>query len=80
MKSREIREQEIQSNFDSFFILTDGERTPSDFKQYNRSIYNVLCKLYKNEDNKINRDYILQKFVPEDKTKEFQRTNIYNKQ
>ncbi len=80
MKSKVVVEKEIQNSFDNFFILSKGERRPSDFKSYNRSIYNVLCKSYKNLDDKIDWDYILQRFVPEDKIKEFQRTNIYNKQ
>ena len=55
-------------------------RRPSDFKQYKRSIYNILCSDYKNEDNKIDREEILVKFISQENQKNFTRTNIYNKQ
>jgi len=79
MKSKKEKEIKIQNSFNDFFVLTKSKRRPTDFKSYNKSIYNVLCTLYKNEDNKINRDHILQKFVPEDRAKDFKHTNIYNK-
>ncbi len=73
------KEERIQKSFDSFFSEFENiSRRSSDFKQYNRSIYNILCTSYKNTDNKIDWKYIIKTFVQEDKRNNFQHTNIYN--
>lgn len=80
MEKQHKREEKIKESFEAFF--TDFERETwrsSDFKKYQQSIYNVLCANYKNDDNKINREYILEHFVPKEKKNGFKHTNVYDK-
>lgn len=78
---KESKEKKIKTGFDIFFSdFKEKTWRPSDFKQYQRSIYKTLCSSYKNTENKIDREYIVNKFVPEEKKIAFKRTNIYNKE
>jgi hypothetical protein len=75
------KKEKIQKNFDCFFEHWEEDtRRPTDFKNFKRSIYNILCHDYKNhESKKIDRDYILNTFISEKNKENFDHTNIYNK-
>ena len=81
MRKRRNKEEKIQTGFDTFFADFKGNTwRPSDFKHYQRSIYNILCSSYKNTENKINREYIVENFVPEEKRIKFKHTNVYSRE
>lgn len=75
------KEEKMQKKFDAFFSNHKEEtRKPYDIKKHRRSIYNTLCTMYKNSENKIDRDQILEKFVSEEQKNNFRHTNVYNKE
>lgn len=81
MKSTVTQEEKIKKSFTTFFSeFTEKTWRPIDFKKHQRAIYNILCREFKNNNNKIHRDFIVKNFVPEDKRNTFNHTNIYNKQ
>lgn len=81
MRKRRDKEEKIKKSFDTFFSdFKEKTWRPSDFKQYKRSIYKILCSSYKNTENKIDRKYIVENFVPEEERSKFKHTNIYNRE
>lgn len=81
MNKKHHKEEKIKKSFNIFFSdFKEKKRRPSDFKQYQRSIYNTLCSSYKNTENKIDREYVIDNFVPKEKKIQFKHTNIYNKE
>ena len=80
MNKKEDKEEKIKKWFTIFFSdFKESVWRPTDFKKYQKSIYNILCSSYKDRDNTIDRTYIIENLVPEDKKNNFRHTNIYNK-